>query len=80
MFLLALKKLGMSPQEVIFVGDSQNKDIAGANAAGMDTVWITENKKINKKGKEDYSTPDYYIKEIPQVLDILEKLNEKVRR
>ena len=77
MFLLALKKLNSLSQEVIFVGDSKTKDISGANAAGIDTVWITTERKNQKKDKKDYSLPDYYIKEIPEVLNILEELNKK---
>jgi len=77
MFLLALKKLNMLPQDAIFVGDNKNKDISGANAAGMDTVWITSERKIKRKDKEDYSLPDFYINNISEVLNIVEDLNKK---
>lgn len=38
MFALCLKKLGMEPEEVCYIGDSQVKDVEGAAAAGMRTV------------------------------------------
>lgn len=77
MFLLALKKLNMLPNEVLFVGDSQNKDVSGANAAGMDTAWITKKKGKLKKDKDDYSLPDFYIKSIPEILNVLEDFKKK---
>jgi HAD superfamily hydrolase (TIGR01509 family) len=76
MFLLALKKLNLLPQEVLFVGDSKNKDISGANAAEIDTIWITNKKGKLKKDKQDYSLPNYYIKTIPEILKIIDDLNK----
>lgn len=43
---LCLKKLRLSPEEVCFVGDNLERDIAGAEAAGMKAVWF------NPDGKE----------------------------
>lgn len=77
MFLLAIKKLEMLPEDVIFVGDSKNKDISGANAAGMDTVWITQGRNPPKKDKQDYSIPNFYIKKIPDILEIIKKFKKK---
>jgi HAD superfamily hydrolase (TIGR02253 family) len=74
MFLLALKKINMLPEDAIFVGDSKSKDISGANAAGIDTVWVTNKKGKLKRDKQNYSLPDYYVKSIPQILNILENL------
>lgn len=76
MFLLALKKLNMLAKDTLFVGDNKNKDISGANASGIDTIWITSNKNKKKKDKQNYSLPNYYIKNIPEVLKIIENLNE----
>lgn len=38
MFVLCLKKLGVEPQEVCYIGDSPKKDVEGAAAAGMRAV------------------------------------------
>ncbi len=38
-FREALDLLGMKPQEVVFVGDWPDRDIAGAQAAGLRTAW-----------------------------------------
>lgn len=39
-FLLALRKLGREPGEVLFVGDSLERDIRPAKAIGMATAWV----------------------------------------
>ncbi len=39
-FNLALKKLGMKPEEVIMIGDSLSKDVEGANALGIRAYHI----------------------------------------
>lgn len=39
-FREALRKMGVSAEEAIFVGDSAEFDIAGAHGAGLRTVWV----------------------------------------
>ena len=46
MFLTALKKANCLPLEAIMIGDSRNKDVAGANSIGMNTIWITKSKNL----------------------------------
>lgn len=38
-FLDAVDLLGMHPQEVVFVGDWPERDLAGASSAGLRTAW-----------------------------------------
>lgn len=40
MFELCLRKLGIPAEEVCYIGDNYRKDIEGAAAAGMQTVWF----------------------------------------
>jgi putative hydrolase of the HAD superfamily len=40
MFRLCLEKLQLPAEEICFIGDSYKKDIEGAAAAGMQTVWF----------------------------------------
>ena len=75
MFLLALKKANCLPSEAIMIGDSRNKDIAGANAGGIKTIWITNSK--NLPSEKGYKKPEYIIKKIPELLNIIDKLNDK---
>ncbi len=38
-FQQAARKLGLTPVECLFVGDSHERDVIGARAAGMKTCW-----------------------------------------
>ena len=40
-FKTALKKLGLKPQEVVMIGDNEEKDIEGAQAAGIKGFLVT---------------------------------------
>jgi 2-haloalkanoic acid dehalogenase type II len=64
----ALAKAGdVAAEEVVFVGDSLDFDVAGAKALGMTTVLITE-PPSPAEGDED---PDYVIETIPELLQIV---------
>ncbi len=78
MFLLALNKVGILPFDAIMIGDNPNKDVEGANSVGIDSVLISNKVKRNQFS-EDYKKPDYIIKEIPEILRILEDI-KKVKK
>lgn len=59
----ALRRNGVTADEAVMVGDSYNSDIAGAKAAGVDQIWITQD-----QGEQ---TATYVVKNIKEVLDIL---------
>jgi len=40
-FLAVVEALGVTNSEVVHVGDSLHHDIQGANAAGIDSIWVT---------------------------------------
>jgi len=64
----ALGKAGdVAPEEVVFVGDSLEYDVVGANALGMTTVRIND-PPSQFEGGED---ADYVIETIPEVLQIV---------
>lgn len=71
-FLLALNKLNVLPSDAIMVGDDSVKDIEGGNSIGLDTILVTNKKSAKFKFNEDYQKPDYIIKEIPEILEILQ--------
>lgn len=74
MFLLALNKLDISPHEAIFIGDNTINDIEGANSVRMDTILIKKG-SLSKESEEDYQKPNFIIKDIPEILNILKKFN-----
>lgn len=39
-FLLALERLGVTPQSAVMVGDSLARDIQGAQRAGIKAIWL----------------------------------------
>lgn len=51
LFNVSLEKSGLKPSEVVVVGDSYNRDIAGAMKAGIKGIWI--NRKNVLLGPED---------------------------
>lgn len=66
-----LNQLNVPAARAIFVGDSPDHDIAGANATGMISVLMDPphlNRELN--GTE----PDYTITKLEELLDILERL------
>jgi HAD superfamily hydrolase (TIGR01549 family) len=44
-FRAALRLAGVRPEEAIFVGDSVEFDMAGANAAGIPAVWVNRQQR-----------------------------------
>jgi L-ribulose-5-phosphate 4-epimerase len=74
MFLLALNKLKVSPNEALMVGDNTIADIEGANFVGIDTVLLQKG-ALAKTFKEDYKQPNYTIKNIPELLKVIDKIN-----
>ncbi len=80
-FRLALKKLKVRPEECLFVGDYVNKDIKGANALGMKTVFAKygavtlEGRGRTRPYRPKTSGADYDITGISEVVEIVRKEN-----
>jgi HAD superfamily hydrolase (TIGR02253 family) len=68
-FLFMLKKLRISPKEVLMVGDAIGKDIRGAKAVGMRTCHA----KYGEVGKIMTVKPDFTIRRIDQLLKVVER-------
>lgn len=47
-FNMAVSKLKMKPEEILYVGDSYEKDVVGASKVGMQPVWFNPHKKSKK--------------------------------
>jgi putative hydrolase of the HAD superfamily len=66
-----LSELGVSPGEAIMVGNSLERDIAGARNAGIRSIWI----RVPGSEEQADVTPDHTItalSEIPRILKELE--------
>lgn len=69
-FSYLLERLRLSPGEVLFVGDTAHEDVAGARAAGVPVVWLSENKG---EFPPDVAAPDFTIgnlTELPRLLGV----------
>ena len=58
---------GVAPEQVVFVGDSLDQDVVGANALGMTTVLIVD----SLHPAEGDADPDHVIETIPELLRIV---------
>ena len=68
------RKLNLRGDEIVFVGDDLVKDINGGNKAGFKTVFAKYGyvkTKIGIKHPNKKIKPDYTIKDIKDILDIL---------
>lgn len=70
-FQVACARAGVSPKEALFVGDTIENDIVGANRAGMTSVFI--NRKLDAlTPKIADEQPDYSISSLHDVLSCLD--------
>lgn len=67
-FFCALDQLKLSPEQVIFVGDSVSRDMQGARKIGMPHVWL---KNTNSKGVRRCCPKDRVIHSLVELEEIL---------
>ncbi len=65
-FRAAIKKLGVKPEEIVFVGDNPERDILGAKKAGMVTVLA----KYGEWKKSRDIKADYEIEDVSKLLGL----------
>ena len=67
-FETALRRLGVSNREAVYVGDRADLDVAGAHGVGMDAVWI------NRDGSPlppEIRPPEFEIRDLEELTRIL---------
>lgn len=73
-FRYALERTGHAPEQVLFVGDSPDHDVAGAAPLGMKTALIVED-DAGPPGQRGEGPPapeaDYEIRALADLLDVL---------
>lgn len=55
LFLAACREVGVKPEETLFIGDKEDRDIAGAAGVGMKTLLVG---KAPRKTRPDFFLPD----------------------
>ncbi len=68
-FLRALKELGVSPENTVFVGDTVDADLIGAKAVGMKSIFIERRLQENLK----QVLPNRIIKSLSELLEAIKK-------
>lgn len=67
-FKEALRMNGLDASEVVMIGDSFSSDIAGANAVGIDTIWLAQPDKITD---EQSKVATYIVTSLQEIKQIL---------
>jgi 2-haloalkanoic acid dehalogenase type II len=67
-FREALSRLGLPPQAVLHIGDSQQSDVQGASALGIPVLWINRRGKILAEGD---LRPEYISSDLTGLLEVL---------
>lgn len=67
-FARTLARMGLTPQEALFIGDSLAIDVTGAKGVGMDVAWI------NREGEtltDGTPAPDYTLSRLSELRGLL---------
>ncbi|MHA1230467.1 MAG: TIGR02253 family HAD-type hydrolase [Candidatus Helarchaeota archaeon] len=76
LYKLALERLGMSPEEVIYVGDHYETDIIPPLKLGIHAVYIHRGGKYDIKISRE-PKPEYEIHKLDELIKIIKDLNSK---
>ncbi|MBI3328331.1 MAG: HAD-IIA family hydrolase [Nitrospinae bacterium] len=69
-FELAMRRLGIAPQEAVMVGDNVETDIKGAKAMGIWSILVTES---HLKPTADLSQADLVVRDLEELLGYLDE-------
>ncbi len=70
-FEKVVRKLGLKPQEILFVGDQPHRDIKGAKNIGMKTALAMYGMQPQSKKYLKGNKPDYILNSVDDILRIL---------
>jgi len=77
-YLAALKKFSVKPEETVFVADEIGEDLVGAKGCGLKTVWLdsgVENQwKQSEREISEWFRPDATIKELKDVIQAIKTI------
>jgi len=67
-FIEASKKINLPCEEILFVGDTAETDIIGAQSVGMKTAWIRMGRSYPLENKPDFEID--HVKELGSILNL----------
>lgn len=79
MFVHALEQLGIEPEDygrTIMVGNHLERDIKGANALGMISVWIDWAPRRSKTPRDESEVPQYTINMPVELIEVVERIEK----
>ena len=68
LFQMALERLAVTPEETVMIGDSLSRDIGGARALGIRTIWVN---RFQATIAEHHPTPDLQLTDLVTLPTIL---------
>lgn len=68
LYQMALKRLGLAPEDVIAVGDRLETDIAGAQAAGIHTALVLTGASTFEQAKNYHQPPEIIAKNLTELI------------
>jgi putative hydrolase of the HAD superfamily len=71
MFQHALGKLGVNPEESVMCGNNLVRDIAGAKALGMTTIWFHWNDRYPTQPSTELEIPDHEVRSAEDFMNIV---------
>ena len=72
-FKVALNKLNVKPEEVVYIGDWAERDIVGAKQLGMHAVFARYGDVFNT----EHSGADFEVEDIYELVEIVKKLDNE---
>jgi putative hydrolase of the HAD superfamily len=76
-YKIVLERLGINPQEGIFVGDGNDEELDGAHRLGIVTVWVKRDiPKYNPMKGSSISSVDYTVSSLTEVIAIVGSQSE----
>ena len=71
-FREALRRAGCAPAEALFVGDTPDHDVLGANRAGLCSVLLRPAEALTLPWPRGDAEPNHVIANIPEVLGLID--------
>ncbi len=73
-FKVTAEKMGIKPQEMLYVGDNPLNDVEGSRNTGYIPVWV---KTIGNWCFKDIEHPEYEVDTVEEIPEIVNKINIK---
>lgn len=79
MFTEAMRKLGLRPEDgpgIVMLGNNMKRDIRGANALGLTSVWLDRNDRYDRVPEGEQDMADHTIPDLDSFLALIETLQQ----